>query len=164
MKTSYKIAFALTALAGVGLAIAGPVVADGGKRGGGHDGGGRGQAAMMLFEKADMDGNSQVTREEADAFVSGQLSANDADTSGSLSLAEFEGVWLEQMRTSMVRAFQRLDQDGDGNVTPTEINHPVDRMFDRADRNDDGMIEASELRRKGHGDRRRDRDDDDDDS
>lgn len=161
MKTNIKVAIALAAVAGIGLSVAAPGLADGWKRGGGHGGHSGGRAAMMMFEKFDADGDGSVTRAEADEYVAGQMTTNDADSSGSLSLAEFEGVWLVQMREGMVRAFQRMDRDGDGEITQAEIDQPLDRVFARADRNDDGAIEQSELRRGKHGGRHRESEDDD---
>lgn len=142
MKTSIKIAAALTAVAALGFAIAAPTLADGWKRGGNM----MGQMGNVVFEKFDADADGKVTRTEANSYIASQISTYDSDTSNGISLQEFEGIWMEQTKTPMVRAFQRLDADGDGNLTQAEVESPIDRIFARADRNDDDAIERSEMR------------------
>lgn len=165
MQTKHGIAILMATAAVIGLgvvAVANGSMADGWKRG--HDGGGHGRhGAAMMFERVDANADGTVTRAEADAFIQDQLAAYDADGNGTLSIDEFEGAWNEMTRERMVRGFQRFDRDGDGQISEDELTRPVDRVFARADRNDDDAIEASELRR---GDRhwKRDRDGDDDDN
>ncbi len=159
MKTRTKLLFGgvgVLALGAVGFAA----VADAhGMRGGwgGHRMGGMaGMGMTQLFERADANGDGSVTRDEAAAFVGGRLSANDGNGDGNLTLDEFQPLYLELTRPMMVRGFQFLDADGDGNVTEAEMNRPVERLFDRADRNDDGAIAEDELGRGGRGERSRD--------
>jgi len=75
-------------------------------------------------------------------------------------LEEFEKLWLTHMRNRMVDGFQFLDDDGNAQITLEEIAQPMDRMFNRMDRNDDGQITGDEMKR---GKRHAYHDDDDDD-
>ena len=154
MNNSIKIALAIGVATLGGLAIAGTSFAGGGHgwkghhAGGDHHGGPKGAA---MFEQLDADGDGRVTRAEMESAIDEHLAGADSDKSGSLSLDEFEGLWLSKMRERMVDDFQRLDNDGDGQVTREEMAKPMERMFDRADRNDDGAIERGEGRRGGPG-------------
>ena len=73
---------------------------------------------MRTFD-ANKDGT--LTPEEMTAGMQAEVKTYDTDTSGSLSLAEFEAMHAAHTRTMMVRAFQMHDEDGDGQVTEAEI-------------------------------------------
>ena len=110
------------------LGFAAPVAAqqgmmDGrdGMMGGGMIGGmmsGMNSYAMRTFD-ANKDGT--LTPEEMTAGMQAEVATYDTDTSGSLSLAEFEAMHAAHTRTMMVRAFQMHDEDGDGQVTEAEM-------------------------------------------
>ena len=122
--------FQLCLVAGLGLAV--PVAAQhgmmggrdgmmGGMMGGGMMGGmmgGMNSYAMRMF---DADKNGTLTPEEMTAGMQSEIKTYDTDTSGSLSLAEFEAMHAAHTRTMMVRAFQMRDEDGDGQVTEAEM-------------------------------------------
>ena len=151
MKTHTKVFFGVLGVAAVvGIAAAGATYADGrGWDGPGWGGKHRGMGPAMIFERFDTDADGKITREEANATIDGKLQAFDADGNGSLSIDEFQGLWTEHTREMMVRGFQRLDRDGDGEVTRDEIDRPVEMAFSRMDRNEDGAIAMDEMRRKG---------------
>ncbi|MCB1884735.1 MAG: hypothetical protein KDG89_12200 [Geminicoccaceae bacterium] len=120
--------------------------------------------AMDLFDEVDANGDGKVERAEMDAFVKKDLRDNDGNGDGSLTLAEFQSLWLERTKPLMVRGFQFLDADGDGNVTGAEMEKPAGRAFDRLDRNGDGAVAEDEIGRGDwhgrHGPGREGRDDD----
>ncbi|MEQ9491855.1 MAG: EF-hand domain-containing protein [Alphaproteobacteria bacterium] len=147
----------VTAMLGVGATFA-IAQADGhryGKMGGfGH----HGQAAQQMFKQFDTDRDGTITAAEMDARIARTLSDNDGNKDGSLNLAEFEDVWMTYTRFKMVDMFQRLDEDGDGQITEAELTEKKTAMMYRADRDGDGQITKSELRFGHH----RHHDDDDD--
>ena len=114
------------------LGVASPVAAQqgmmdgrdgmmGGMMGGGMMGGmmsGMNSYAMRTFD-ANKDGT--LTPEEMTKGMQAEIKTYDTDTSGSLSLAEFEAMHAAHTRTMMVRAFQMHDEDGDGQVTEAEM-------------------------------------------
>lgn len=131
-----------------------------GKGHGWHRGGGR---MMHMLDELDTNNDKKLTQEEIDAARAELLTAGDADKNGQLTLQEYEAVFLKQMRPMMVRAFQRLDKDGNAQVTAEEFNEPFADMVARLDRNDDNVLDASDRGRSRHGMwRHRDRDRDDD--
>ncbi len=100
-----------------GLGFAAPVAAQQGMMGGGM------MSAMNSYAMRTFDANKDgtLTPEEMTAGMQAEIKTYDTDTSGSLSLAEFEEMHAAHTRTMMVRAFQMHDEDGDGQVTEAEM-------------------------------------------
>lgn len=172
MKKTTTIAIAAVAVLGVGAAAV-AAQADGRWRDHGgsshysHSGGygmggpgmkGHGGRMASMLRYFDSDGDGAVSQAEIDQVRDERFATFDSDSSQTLSLAEFEGLWLDFMRERMVDGFQRLDADGDGQVTLAEVNRPLGQMVERMDRNEDGVIDRSDFKR-GKG---RDRDVDED--
>src|SRR3546814_4022522 len=67
----------------------------------------------------------------------------------SLTLGEYEQLWLDAMRERMVDRFQDLDADGDAKVTAEEFQRPFAKVVRHMDRNEDGVVDRSEARRVG---------------
>ncbi len=93
-----------------------------------------------LMAKFDTDGNGVVTQAEIDAVRAGELATYDANHDGVLNLEEYRAYWLAQMFERMVDAFQRLDANGDGNVTLAEFNEGLANIVARLDRDGDGAL------------------------
>jgi len=175
-KTKIATAAGLVALL-AGAGIAGVSYADGYGRGyhgghsfGGHHGmdgddwghhGGRhgGRQMLQMFESYDSNGDGNLTQAEIDETRNARLAAFDADGNGSLSLDEYQALWLDAMRERMVDRFQDLDDDGDAAVTKEEFARPFARVVRYMDMNDDGAIGRDDMGRHRYGPGR-DRDDD----
>ncbi|MFI8571232.1 EF-hand domain-containing protein [Stenotrophomonas bentonitica] len=109
--------------------------------------------ANGMLELYDRNQDGAVGREEFDAVRAAGFAATDADGNGTLSLAEYTAEFsgrLEQQR-QRVRAdaarqarvrFASLDEDTDGRMTFAEYQLSGKRMFDRADSNGDGVVDA----------------------
>ena len=160
MKNVAKITLALALMAGLSattLATVDPAAARGwgkdncekGERGWHKKGkrGGMKGGAMKLFKEFDANNDRALTKAELDSGLSKKISDNDKNGDGSVDLEEFKAEWMRMTNERMVRAFQRMDRDGSGNVTLEEISEPAGFMFDRMDRNNDGKIDQSD--RKG---------------
>lgn len=109
--------------------------------------------ANGMLELYDRNKDGVVDRAEFDAVRAASFTATDTDRNGALSLAEytaeFEGR-LEQQRVR-VRAdgerqakvrFAALDTNKDGRMTFAEYQVSGKRLFDRADTNRDGVVDA----------------------
>jgi len=177
MKTTTKIAVAVVALAGVaGAALSaqadsrwrgregGPAQAmqqayggDGMRHHGGHygkrhgmrHGGGRHMFGML--ESFDTNDDGKLSQEEIDQTRGERFGKFDADSDQSLTLGEYEQLWLDAMRERMVDRFQDLDADGDGKVTAEEFQQPFAKVVRRMDRNDDGVIDRGDFQRHHRG-------------
>ena len=151
MRKTTKYLLATGALALGAAAFAGATLAGGGSgrhHGWDHDGG------MGFFERFDANQDGRLTQAEIDEVRRSQLTEFDQDSDGSLTLEEYQALWLDAMRERMVDRFQAHDDDGDGMVTVEEFGEPFDRMVIRLDANDDGALTLDEMRRRGerHGD------------
>ena len=156
-------AFAQTVTPGAtGIERAAPAVAEERARivpaqfGGHRKGSGRrGRGQMMLRVLADADANDDgsLTQDEIDQFLAAQLTGADASGDGTVSLEEFQTIYLERTRPLMVDAFQRLDEDGDGQITSGELSDRFGNIVQRMDRNGDDALSADD--RRGRGDRGR---------
>jgi Ca2+-binding EF-hand superfamily protein len=162
MTKTTRLLLASGALALGAALFAGASLADGWGRhhGGGHHSGG----AMRLFEQFDANQDGRLTQAEIDQVRQSRLAEFDQDGDGSLSLEEYQALWVDAMRERMVDRFQAHDDDGDGMVTAEEFGEPFDRMVSRFDQNGDGEVTLDEVRRRGErgggGDGDPDRDDD----
>ena len=182
MKRTTKLAIAFVALASVtGAAVA--AQADGrwqGRDGGGHPamqsahsgghamrdhGGDRfhgkkrhgGRPMLRMMESFDANDDGRLSQEEIDGSRAERFSSFDGDGDQSLSLAEYEKLWLDAMREAMVDRFQKLDADGDAQVTAEEFERPFAKMVRRLDRNDDGAIDRDDFKRRHQRDSKDDR-------
>lgn len=91
----------------------------------------QGPFSMMgsnMIGNMDMNGDGNLTSEEAHEKLQSMHMMADKDGNGSLSLEEFEPFHAAMMRENMVDTFQMLDADGDGLVTQSEMVSPADRM------------------------------------
>ena len=131
------------ALVGIGVAVAIGGMALGGAslahRYGGfgdHDDDDR---VVGMFDAVDADRDGTLSQAELDKAREDRhaaLAAHDADGDGKLGLEEFAGLWSETMRPFTVRAFQRLDTDGDAAVSRSEYERPLAGIAERRDRHD----------------------------
>jgi len=112
-------------------------------RNGQDTGGGRGMMGQIL-QKADTNGDRAVTQAEIDTFRAATVAKADASGEGSISLDEFEAIYLGMTRNRMVDAFQTLDVDGDGVVTQAEMDKRFGDIVARMDRNDDGQLDRAD--------------------
>ena len=125
----------------------------------------RGPAINMQanLEKLDTNADRTVTNDEIDAYQQAQLKEFDSNGDGSLNLEEFSAFWSSLTRERMVNDFQRIDNDGTGELTADELNTRTKGLMRRLDQDGDGSIALSEIHRGGlqgrrdrnDGDRRR---------
>ncbi|HHL20172.1 MAG TPA: EF-hand domain-containing protein [Aliiroseovarius sp.] len=115
---------------------------------GDHPAGKRGPMPRMPlfthFATIDTDGNGEVTMAELEAFGAARFAAADADGDGLLSRDEVLG--MIQAQAEERRALAR-DNGAPERPAPNaqRLVRIVDRLFDRRDTDDDGMLSAAEI-------------------
>lgn len=140
---------ALTSVAAtLTLVAAGAAFADGDRMGWGGKGG---HGPRMVLNQFDLDKDGVLTQAEVTEAVAARFAAADADKDGKVSLEEFRTYRLSEAEPMRIRAFQRLDNDGDGKVTREEFDKLSARMFSRLDRDDDGNLAMMPMGPKGEG-------------
>ncbi|MGL5009340.1 MAG: EF-hand domain-containing protein [Paracoccaceae bacterium] len=125
---------------------------DGDHRGGRGERGGHmgGEMFRTLFTEADTNADGSVSVEELTVLRNAKVAVGDANADGALTLAEFQTVWASLMQPQTVDAFQHVDADGDGTITPAELEALQTNVIDRMDRNGDGVLSEAD---RGRGDR-----------
>lgn len=140
---------ALTSVAAtLTLVAVGTAFADGGRMGwGGKDRHGPG----MILTQFDLNKDGVLTQDEVTEAVAARFAAADTDKDGKVSLDEFRAYRLAEAEPMRVRAFQRLDSNGDGKVTREEFDRISARMFSRLDRDNDGTLAMMPMGPRGEG-------------
>lgn len=123
----------VAALLGIGAAAA-------------HDHGPRADPARL--EAVDLDGDGQVSRDEAIAARDEAFAKADGDGDGAVTQAEmsaFHAAHREARRARMAdRMFARADTDGDGVLSIDEFGARSLERFDQADTDGNGMLSEAE--------------------
>ncbi|MTH98382.1 EF-hand domain-containing protein [Roseibium sp. RKSG952] len=101
---------------------------------------------QRLFERFDINNEGGFSQKDVDTVIAQDFAKADTTGSGTLTLDEFKAFFKGQSKDRQVRAFQRMDRNGDGTVTKEDFVEITDQMFNRMDRNGDG-----ELTRVGRG-------------
>lgn len=83
---------------------------------------------QRVIELADKDGDGRLSVEEIETFRTDIFARHDSDGDGRLSLEEYDALFREITRPIMVRSFQFLDPDGNGQITQEEFLRPTDRL------------------------------------
>ena len=101
---------------------------------------------MTVVDQIDVDKDGTITHQEIEEHRQQTLTDYDANQDNTLQLAEFEPFWLVVMHNKMVDHFQYLDQDGDGQVTDSELAEPLSKLMTRRDKNNDNALSHDEFR------------------
>ena len=110
---------------------------------------------QRVIELADKDGDGRLSGEEIESFRAEIFARHDASGDGRLSLEEYDALFREITRPIMVRSFQFLDPDGNGQITEEEFLRPTERLVRMFEgRPDDGSWRGHHSRgswRSGYG-------------
>ena len=103
----------------------------------------------MVVHAAEMDTNQdgKLTRTEMQIEAEKTFQGYDQDRNGSLTRAEYEGrATVRSALGGFVKQHaQELDANSDDQISQEELNQTITRMFDKADRNQNGEIDPEEF-------------------
>jgi Ca2+-binding EF-hand superfamily protein len=103
--------------------------------------------AHVMFEMMDENKDGKVPKAEAEAFRSRNFAEFDKDANGELSLDEYTALVTSFVAKQVAKRFERQDTDKSGGLNQEEAGGRMAKMFEHLDKNDDGAIEKTELRR-----------------
>ncbi len=104
---------------------------------------------MKFFNEADANKDGKLDAAEIAAYRDKLFTDANSDGNDGVTIQEFEPWFWKQHREMMVRAFQHLDADGDGQISKAEADAASDRMLSRFDRNDDGVLSLEDRPNRG---------------
>ena len=110
-----------------------------------------GKEMMPSFEELDANGDGSVSMEEANAYLDAKFAEQDTDGDGMISAEEFKNAIIahraEMIEKHSERMLNRLDDNDDGMLTKDEIipANRFEKMFERLDSDDDGSISKEEF-------------------
>jgi len=107
-----------------------------------------------FFSRLDANNDGSIAKDEFGGNRLDQLQAADENTDGTLSQEELASYLMKrEFERGAARMANRLDINGDGNVTIAELESQQAKRFALLDRNDDGQLSQDELRRGALGKR-----------
>jgi hypothetical protein len=104
------------------------------------------EPVALMIAAFDADGDARVTRAECMAGVERSFRSIDTTSKGWLGYIEFAD-WAERWlgdRNALPSPFE-TDTDGDNHITLAELQAKIMTIFDRFDRNHDGVLVRAEL-------------------
>jgi Ca2+-binding EF-hand superfamily protein len=106
--------------------------------------GARESGRAKFCDDNDLNRDGKVTHAEFDSVTVKEFAAR---TGGAklMSEAQFRADTDGRERSFAIRAFLRLDANGDGKLSPVEFAASDQKLFARLDSNHDGIVSASEL-------------------
>lgn len=112
------------------------------------------------FATLDADGNGTITLEELENAGASHFAGMDTDGNGGLSAEELAAAQAAQMADRAARMIERMDENEDGELQADEMKSHgrgdnVEHMFDHMDENEDGAISQEEYDAVGEGHGRR---------
>lgn len=108
----------------------------------------RGDRGAAMLEQLDTNGDGAISQAEVDAKRAAEFSAADSNGDGAVSLDELtahrEAKRAEMKAKREAAMFAKMDVNGNGVIDPDEFGGRADKMFDRFDTDEDGLITAEE--------------------
>lgn len=104
------------------------------------------EPVAMTIAAFDTDGDARVTKAEVTAGVERSFASIDTDKKGTLgyiAFADWATRWLGD--PNAVPSPFEVDRDGDNRITLTELQDRFAEIFDRFDKDKDGILIRSEL-------------------
>lgn len=118
-----------------------------------------------LIKRADLNGDQRISHAEMTQAIARSFTILDTNRDGYLSQAELVNrkqvfkAHVQQVKASgervsgvvrmpkgVLKRFAKIDRNGDGQISKSEIEIMAEKMFKRRDHNKDGYISAADFR------------------
>ena len=105
------------------------------------------QGSGELFEQADTNNDGSISRDEFRAARAAKFSKRDQNSDGYIDAADMPKRAANRPRASeaFTAMLKQFDSDGDGKVTKEEFIEGAMPLFDKADSDHNGILDAKEL-------------------
>ena len=101
-----------------------------------------------IFKQADLDNDGKLSLQEMVSQATSRFDRADANKDGEITAEELADASRRQRSERRAqRMLSRLDYNGDGKVTRTELEDQAQKRFALLDGNEDGFVERDEMRR-----------------
>ena len=103
------------------------------------------EPVAMMIAACDADGDARVTRDELHRCVARSFAVADTAHAGSIGYIAY-GEWAARElgdQNALPSPFE-VDGDHDNRITLVELQGALDRVFDRLDRDHDGIVTRAE--------------------
>jgi len=110
-----------------------------------HMNGGGGHGIDAVFEQHDTNKDGFITKDEMNGNWAGRFGEMDANKDGKLSKDELQQVMSDMRDNRMGMMMDRVDSDGDGQISEAEVTNFALKMFRKADGNKDGSVTMDEM-------------------
>jgi len=110
---------------------------------------GHGRDAKKRFEKMDANADGSVSREEMISHVEQCWQTLDVDNNGIVTSEEM----VQARKAKGEERFSKKDLNGDGYLTPDELEKMPEKWFNKIDANGDGQLSPTELNARFDGKR-----------
>lgn len=104
------------------------------------------EPVALFFAGCDADHDGRTTRAELAACTAASFAAIDTEKRGTLGYIEFSDWSLRWVgdRNALPSPYE-TDSDNDNRITPAELQAVLERIFNRLDRNHDGVLDRAEM-------------------
>lgn len=114
-------------------------------------------SAERILQRLDKNKDGKLSKDEVPERMVQAFDRIDANKDGSLDLKEIEQM-LQRARqrnpnanpkgnNELIQRIMRLDANKDGKISKDEAKGPIEKVFPRADANNDGFLDKAELTR-----------------
>ena len=102
--------------------------------------------SSVTFEQLDADNDGSISRDEMEGMAQRRFNAADSNGDGKITVDELEALAASRARTNAEKIMTRLDKNDDGMLEESELpgGKRSGRRFDRMDTDGDGAISKAE--------------------
>ena len=102
--------------------------------------------ASRFLAKADVNGDGSISSAEALQMRLDRFDRSDANNDGALTLAEFQAAAKKPKPGRLEKRFGKLDRDGNGVISRSEVESSAAIRFARMDADGNGALTLDELK------------------